>query len=68
MDIETHKPSGSPSQTPPDPIGAEFRDPNACDSASPSMSPGLRRTTFVMPSAEAIADAIIRRAAADLRG
>jgi hypothetical protein len=68
MDIDAHKPSESPSLMPPDPIGADFADSTGRDSTRSAKAAAERYARFIMPSAEAIAEAIIRRASADLRG
>jgi hypothetical protein len=68
MDINAHTPPETPRVVPADPISSDLEHAQAHDPIPTAKTPATRRARFIMPSAEAIAEAIIRRALADLRG
>jgi hypothetical protein len=68
MDTNPHKTPENTGRPPADPLGADLPKASDRESICAPRKRGEPRTLLFMPSAEAIADAIIRRATADLRG
>ncbi len=68
MDIDTHDPRENPDPVATDVVSADLENASGRDPIPALGAPSRRRITFNMPSAEAIADAIIRRASTDIRG